>query len=165
MSLISALALFTSLACVISLTILPPLQSTAAALVQSSVALAKFEIDPPSSANVSSGSSNILKIQCDGERYGKKLNVASCNNVFNYIDKRVLERTFADRNTGIQADILLPWRIYDSMYLFVRLCHVAARSAVMGIERATHKLIQGRQGALLRAASSQKRDPLSSCEF
>ena len=165
MSLISAFALFTSLACVVSLTILPPFQSTAAGLLQSPVAPGKFENDPPSPANVSSGSSKILKIQCDGEKYGKNLNIASCSNIFNYIDKRVQERTFADRNTGIQADILLPWRIYDSVYLSVQLCHIAARSAVMGIGCVTHKLIQGRQGALLRAASSQTRDPLSSCKY
>lgn len=115
MSPISALALSTFLACVVSLTILPPLQSTAAELLQSPVALKKFEINTPFPANVSSGSSNILKIQCDGNSYGKNMNVASCSNIFNYIDLKVLERTFADRHTGIQADILLPMRIYDSM--------------------------------------------------
>ena len=119
MLLISALALFISLVCVVSLTILPPLQSTAGGPVQTPVALGAFESNPPFPANVSSGSSNIssnvLKIQCDGESYGKNMNVASCKNIFSYIDKKVPERTFADRHTGIQADIPLPWRIYDSM--------------------------------------------------
>ena len=115
MSLISALALFTCLACVVSLTILPPLQSTAAGLVQNPVALGNFAINPPFPTNGSSDLSNVLKIQCDGDHYGKDLNVASCKNIFKYIDTRVPDRTFAERHTGIRADILLPWRVYDSM--------------------------------------------------
>ena len=115
MLLISALALSISLVCVASLTILPPLQSTAAGPVPNPVALGRPEINQPYPANVSSGSSNVLKVQCDGINYGKNMNVASCRNIFNFIDKRVPERTFADRHTGIPADVLLPWRIYDSM--------------------------------------------------
>ena len=115
MPLISALALSSFLAFAVSLTTLPPLQSTAAELPHSPVTQGNLEINPTFPANVSSGSSDILKIQCDGDSYGKNLNVASCSNVFNYIDKRVPDRTFADRRTGIPTDILLPWRIYDSM--------------------------------------------------
>ena len=123
MLLVPALALSISIVRVVSLTILPPLQSTAAGPVQSPVAIGEFEIKSPFPANVSSGSGNIssntLKIQCDGESYGKNMNVASCKNIFNYIDKRVPDRTFADRHTGIQADIPLPWRIYDSMQFLI----------------------------------------------
>ena len=132
MSLFSALALSALLVRVLSLSILPPLQSTAAELL--SVALKEFEIDTPFAVNVSTGSDNPLKIQCDGSNFGKNLNVASCTKVFNYIDKRVPEKVFADRRTGIPADVLLPWRIYDSMSLLVRPSQKAACSAVWGIE-------------------------------
>ena len=132
MSLFSALALSALLVRVLSLSILPPLQSTAAELLP--VALKGFEIDTPFAVNVSTGSGNPLKIQCDGSNFGKNLNVASCTKIFNYIDKRVPEKVFADRRTGIPADVLLPWRIYDSMSLFVRPSQKAACSAVWGIE-------------------------------
>ncbi len=115
MSLISALAFSSLLAHVVSLTILPPLQSPAAGLVQSSVASDNFKINTPFPANVSSGSSNNLKIQCDGNTFGRNLNVASCTNIFNYIHKRDIEKTFAERHSGIPSDMELPWRIYDSM--------------------------------------------------
>lgn len=144
MSLISALALSTLLIRVVSLTSLPPLQSTAVRLLPSPVALEQFEINTPFSVNVSTGSSNVLKIQCDGSSFGENLNVASCTKIFNYIDKRVPERVFADRRTGIPADILLPWRIYDSMSLSVRRSQKAAHSAVRGIRDVAQKLIQCR---------------------
>lgn len=144
MSLFSALALSALVVRVVSLTIMPPLQSTAAELLPSTVALKKFEIDTPFVVNVSTGSSNTLKIQCDGDNFGKNLNVASCTKIFNYIDKRVPEKVFADRHTGIPADVLLPWRIYDSMSLFVRPSQKAACSAVWGIRGVAHKLTQCR---------------------
>ena len=140
MSLFSALALSALLVRVLSLTILPPLQSTAAGLLPSPVALKEFEINKPFAVNVSTGSSNVLKIQCDGSSFGKNLNVASCTKIFNYIDQRVPERVFADRRTGIPADVLLPWRIYDSMSLFVRPSQKAACSAVWGIGGVAQKL-------------------------
>lgn len=120
MSLVSALTLSTLLVRVVSLTILPPLQSTPAGLPPSPVALQQFDINTPLPVNVSTGSSNGLKIQCDGNSYGRNLNVASCTKIFTYIDKRLPERVFADRRTGIPADIPLPWRIYDSMSLSVQ---------------------------------------------
>ena len=132
MSLFSALALSALLVHVLSLSILPPLQSTAAELLP--VALKEFEIDTPFAVNVSTGSGNPLKIQCDGSNFGRNLNVASCTKIFNYIDRRVPEKVFADRRTGIPADVLLPWRIYDSMSLFGRPSQKAACSAVWGIE-------------------------------
>lgn len=165
MSLISALALSTLLLRVVSLTILPPLQTTAAGLLPSPVALKQLKINTPSPVNVSTGSSNVLKIQCDGNSYGRNLNVASCTKIFNLIDKRTPERVFADRRTGIYADIPLPWRIYDSMSLFVWLSPKAACSAVRDIGGIAQKLIQCRQGALLHPASSQGREPFRSCEF
>ena len=144
MSLISALALSTLLVRVVSLTILPSLQSTAAGFPPSPVAPKQFEINTPFPVNVSTGSSNVLKIQCDGNSYGRNLNVASCTKIFTYIDKRLPERVFADRRTGIPADILLPWRIYDSMSLSVRISQKAACSAVRGIGGVAQKLIQCR---------------------
>ena len=163
MSLISALALSALLLHVVSLTILPPFQTAAAGLLPSPVALKQLEIKTPSPVNVSTGSSNVLKIQCDGNSFGRNLNVASCTKIFNFIDKRTPERVFADRHTGIHADILLPWRIYDSMSYFVRLAQKAACSAVRVIGCIAQKLIQCRQGALLRSASSQEREPFRSC--
>ena len=141
MSLISALALASLLVRVVSLTILPPLQSTAAGLLPSPMALKQFESNTPFSVNVSTGSSNVLKIQCDGDSFGRNLNVASCTKIFNHIDKRLPERVFADRRTGIPADILLPWRIYDSMSLSVWISQKAACSAVRGIGVVARKLI------------------------
>ena len=144
MSLISALTLSALLVRVVSLTILPPLQTTAAGLLPSPVALKHLEINTPFPVNVSTGSSNVLKIQCDGNSYGRNLNVASCKKIFNFIDKKLPERVFADRRTGIYADILLPWRIYDSMSMFVRLSQKAAYSAVRDIGGIVQKLIQCR---------------------
>ena len=115
MSLFSVLALSALLGYVVSLTILPPLQSPAAGLLPSPVASDNFMINTPFPANVSSGSNIILKIQCDGNTFGKNLNVASCRKIFNYVNKSDTEKIFADRHSGIPSNIELPWRIYDSM--------------------------------------------------
>ena len=133
MSLFSTLVLSTLLVRVLSL-------KSTAELLPSPVALKEFEIDTPFAVNVSTSSSDVLKIQCDGNSFGKNLNVASCTKIFDHIDQRVPEKVFADRRTGIPADVLLPWRIYDSMSLFVRPSQKAACSAVWGIEGVAQKL-------------------------
>lgn len=61
---------------------------------------------PPSNTT-----SNVLRIQCDGTRYGRNLSPGSCRNVFHHIGKSDEQSTFAERHTGRPNDVPLPWRI------------------------------------------------------
>lgn len=138
MLLISTLALYTLLAPIKTLTILPPLQSPATLVQSSGSPLGVVSVATPVPANVSatlgdistttnvsisgnisntpneSASGTLLSVDCDGNRYGSKLNIASCKGIFRYIGKTPELTTFANRHTGIEAKIELPWRIYDS---------------------------------------------------
>ena len=138
MLLIFTLAFSTILAPIKTLTILPPLQSPATLVQSSGSPLGVFNVAKPVPANVSatlgdistttnvsisgnisntaneSASGTLLSVDCDGNRYGSKLNIQSCKNLFRYVGKTSEQTTFANRHTGIEAKIELPWRIYDS---------------------------------------------------
>ena len=138
MLLIFTLALSTLLAPVKTLTILPPLQSPATLVRNSGSTLEVLNVATPVPANVSaalgdistttnisisgdisktaikSASGILLSVDCDGNRFGSKLNIQSCKDVFRNIGKTSEQTTFANRHTGIEAQIELPWRIYDS---------------------------------------------------
>lgn len=66
-----------------------------------------------SSSNTSS-SGNLLKIACDGTKYGKNLKVNSCRSVFNFMMKNETQFTFAERDSGVPSDISLPLRTLSS---------------------------------------------------
>ena len=138
MLLIFTLALSTLLAPIKTLTILPPLQSPATLVRSSGSTLEVVNVATPVPANVSaalgyistttnvsisgdisntaneSASGILLSVDCDGNRFGSKLNIQSCKDVFRNIGKTSEQTTFANRHTGIEAQIELPWRIYDS---------------------------------------------------
>ena len=138
MLLILTLALSTLLAPIKTLTILPPLQSPATLVQSSGSPLEESNVATPVPADVSaplgdistttnvsiagnnsntaneSASGTLLSVNCDGNRYGSNLNIQSCKNIFRYISKNSEQTTFANRHTGIEAKIELPWRIYDS---------------------------------------------------
>ena len=61
-----------------------------------------------------SSPSPVLKIRCDGNFYGRNLNVASCRDVFHYMPKNDTQMVFANRNSGVQLEIPLPWRTMSS---------------------------------------------------
>ena len=67
-------------------------------------------------SSASSSPSPILKIRCDGDVYGRNLNVASCRDVFRYMPKNDTQLVFADRNSGVPHDIPLPWRTMSSLF-------------------------------------------------
>ena len=138
MLLIFTLALSTLLAPIKTLTILPPLQSPATLVRSSRSTLEVVNVATSVLANVSatlgdistttnisisgdvtktaseSTSGILLSVDCDGNRFGSKLNIQSCKDVFRNIGKTSEQTTFANRHTGIEAQIELPWRIYDS---------------------------------------------------
>lgn len=62
----------------------------------------------------SSSSSNGLKIECSGRKYGKNLKVNSCRNIFDFLRKEEEEHTFAERDSGIPFNVPLPWRTLSS---------------------------------------------------
>lgn len=57
---------------------------------------------------------NVLRIQCDGARYGRNLNPNSCRDVFNFMAKSDSQTTFAERHTGRPDSLPLPWRVMSS---------------------------------------------------
>lgn len=72
------------------------------------------DIPLPFATNVAGGISTPgegLRIQCDGNRYGKKLNVKSCQKVFDYMPENDTQNVFAERHSGVYHDLPLPWRI------------------------------------------------------
>lgn len=64
--------------------------------------------------NTTSPPSNVLRIQCDGTRYGRDLNRNSCQNVFNFLAKSDEQTTFCERHTGRPNDLPLPWRVLSN---------------------------------------------------
>lgn len=71
---------------------------------------------PASSSNLSS-SENLLKIGCDARKFGKNLKVQSCRNVFNFVLKDEKQLRFAQRDSGLPADVSLPLRTLSSKTL------------------------------------------------
>ena len=59
--------------------------------------------------------SNVLHLSCDGARFGRDLNVASCRDVFGFLEPNDTQVVFAERNSGIYHDLPLPYRILGSV--------------------------------------------------
>lgn len=70
-------------------------------------------VTSPSSLRSPSPSSPLL-VHCDGNVYGRNLNVASCRDVFSHMPRGDAQVTFAERHSGIPHDIPLPWRVMSS---------------------------------------------------
>ena len=68
---------------------------------------------PVPSSN-SSSSENVLKILCSPGKYGKNLKVNSCRNIFDFLAHDEIQRTFAERDSGIPFEVPLPWRVLSS---------------------------------------------------
>ena len=66
------------------------------------------------SLNASSPAANEIGINCNGERFGRRLNVRSCRGVFSWITTEERQITFSCRHSGVPGDIGLPWRVYSS---------------------------------------------------
>ncbi|KAL9133627.1 MAG: hypothetical protein Q9175_005189 [Cornicularia normoerica] len=86
--------------------------SLAAGPISSTDSLSPANIRTPSSNTSASG--NLLKIACDGTRYGKNLRVSSCRNIFHFMKKNETQFTFAERDSGVPNDIPLPVRTLSS---------------------------------------------------
>lgn len=71
----------------------------------------------PPSTNISTPS-NVLEVRCEGSRYGRDLNVASCRDVFNFMDRNNTQVVFSERHSGFYHDIPLPYRILGSELSF-----------------------------------------------
>lgn len=69
-----------------------------------------------SSSNLSS-SENLLKIGCDARTFGKNLKVQSCRNVLRFMHKDEKQFSFAQRDSGLPADVTLPLRTLSSKSL------------------------------------------------
>ena len=72
-----------------------------------------------SSSNLSS-SENLLKIGCDARTFGKNLKVQSCRNLFQWMHKDDRQFEFAQRDSGLPADVSLPLRTLSSKTLAER---------------------------------------------
>lgn len=66
---------------------------------------------PNNITNTSTTPSNVLRIQCDGSRYGRDLNPHSCRDVFNFLPQSDEQETFSERHTGRLNDVPLPIRV------------------------------------------------------
>ena len=73
---------------------------------------------PEPGPHVPGSSSNIMKIACNGQRFGKNPKVASCRQIFGYLrhDETLLGYAQRDRGGGAHQ-IPLPIRTYSSRWL------------------------------------------------
>jgi hypothetical protein len=77
------------------------------------------------SAGVSPSSkdaSNTLRVYCDGDRYGRNLNVGSCRSVFDHWGTDEAQTRFAQRHSGVPYDLPLPYRLYSGEWVGVLRC-------------------------------------------
>ena len=89
--------------------------SEAQAQVDTSVVRSKLSATPtPAASSESASSTSVLRIRCDGDYYGRNLNVASCREVFSFMPKSDVQTVFAERRTGVPYDVPLPWRTMSS---------------------------------------------------
>ena len=86
--------------------------ATAAFVLQS---LQSLETDPSSSLNQSSQSRNksivvTTKIRCDGQQYGKDLNIEECKQAFHSITRTSKQVSFGERRSVETYEVIVPHR-------------------------------------------------------
>ena len=93
----------------------PTASSEAPAQVDIRAVQSKLSATPtPTTSSEPASSTSVLRIRCDGDYYGRNLNVASCREVFSFMPKSDVQTVFAERRTGVPYDVPLPWRTMSS---------------------------------------------------